>query len=174
MLSASSPVRDWLTFSGSNALDNRCFSFRGASGIDGGLSLAIGLANILGRMIFICGGLSLLHDTNGWLLINKESPPLIIFLIDNNGGGIFDQLGIGKLSKGDFKQVFTMPQSIQLIELAKLHGIPTREIISLEELRDTIEWCLEFSGPVLIRVSTDSVNDALLRNNINDQLQRYI
>ncbi len=174
MLSASSPVRDWLTFAGPESLVNRCFGFRGASGIDGNLSLAIGLSNVVGRLILVCGDLSLLHDTNGWLFLTHKSPPLIIFLIDNCGGGIFEQLGISKLSKGDFKQVFTMPQALELLELAKLHRIPTRDIKSLDELRDVIEWCLEFSGPVFVRVATDSANDASLRNNINDQLRRYI
>ena len=43
MLAASSPVRDWLIWSGSSVGDRPCFSFRGASGIDGTLSLAMGL-----------------------------------------------------------------------------------------------------------------------------------
>ena len=41
MLSASSPIRDWLTFSENRTLTRNCFSFRGASGIDGTLSLAL-------------------------------------------------------------------------------------------------------------------------------------
>jgi 2-succinyl-5-enolpyruvyl-6-hydroxy-3-cyclohexene-1-carboxylate synthase len=51
MLSASSPVRDWLTWSGRSGSDRRCFSFRGASGIDGTLSLAMGLALETGPML---------------------------------------------------------------------------------------------------------------------------
>jgi len=51
MLSASSPVRDWLTWSGRAGSDRRCFSFRGASGIDGTLSLAMGLALETGPML---------------------------------------------------------------------------------------------------------------------------
>ena len=46
MLSASSPIRDWLTFSENATLTRECFSFRGASGIDGTLSLALGIARI--------------------------------------------------------------------------------------------------------------------------------
>ncbi|MDC3077718.1 2-succinyl-5-enolpyruvyl-6-hydroxy-3-cyclohexene-1-carboxylic-acid synthase, partial [Prochlorococcus sp. AH-716-O05] len=46
MLSASSPIRDWLTFSENGTLTRECFSFRGASGIDGTLSLALGIARI--------------------------------------------------------------------------------------------------------------------------------
>ena len=46
MISASSPIRDWLTFSGKEVFSRRCFSFRGASGIDGTLSIALGIALI--------------------------------------------------------------------------------------------------------------------------------
>ena len=48
MLAASSPVRDWQTFAAGDTGSRRCFSFRGASGIDGTLSLALGLAAELG------------------------------------------------------------------------------------------------------------------------------
>ncbi|MDC3171272.1 2-succinyl-5-enolpyruvyl-6-hydroxy-3-cyclohexene-1-carboxylic-acid synthase, partial [Prochlorococcus sp. AH-716-E13] len=53
MLSASSPIRDWLTFSANGTLTRECFSFRGASGIDGTLSLALGLARITKPILLV-------------------------------------------------------------------------------------------------------------------------
>ncbi|WP_392346177.1 2-succinyl-5-enolpyruvyl-6-hydroxy-3-cyclohexene-1-carboxylic-acid synthase, partial [Parasynechococcus sp.] len=67
MLAASSPVRDWLTWGGPACGRHRCFSFRGASGIDGTLSLAMGLATNLGPLALVTGDRALLHDSNGWL-----------------------------------------------------------------------------------------------------------
>ena len=67
MLSASSPIRDWISFGAAESFSRRCFGFRGASGIDGTLSLAMGLAIANGPMALITGDLALLHDSNGWL-----------------------------------------------------------------------------------------------------------
>ena len=87
MLAASSPIRDWISYGGKEALVRRCYGFRGASGIDGTLSLAMGLSKVLGPTSLITGDLALLHDSNGWLLARPEGPPLLILLIDNFGGG---------------------------------------------------------------------------------------
>ena len=106
MLAASSPVRDWLSYSGKDALMRRCFGFRGASGIDGTLSLAFGLNIALGRVVLVCGDLSFLHDVNGLLISRKSIKGLIILLIDNSGGGIFNQLDMGKFYKGNIEKLF--------------------------------------------------------------------
>ena len=74
MLAASSPVRDWMTWSGASGADRPCFSFRGASGIDGTLSLAMGLALELGPTVLLTGDLALLHDSNGWRMPTELHP----------------------------------------------------------------------------------------------------
>ena len=51
MLAASSPVREWQAFAPADTGRRRCYSFRGASGIDGTLSLALGLAAELGPTV---------------------------------------------------------------------------------------------------------------------------
>ena len=106
MLAASSPVRDWLIWGGLPAQTRRCFSFRGASGIDGTLSLAMGLAMEQGPMVLVTGDLALLHDSNGWLHGAQGKPPLLVLLIDNQGGGIFQQLPI---ESKQFDRLFAMP-----------------------------------------------------------------
>ena len=83
MLASSSPIRDWLSYSGDGALFRRCFGFRGCSGIDGTLSMGMGLSIIMGRMILITGDLALLHDTNGWLFSKDKNISLIVIMIDN-------------------------------------------------------------------------------------------
>ena len=90
MLSASSPIRDWLTFSENATLTRECFSFRGASGIDGTLSLALGIARITKPVLLVTGDLALIHDINGFLIENAIELNLTILLINNNGGNIFN------------------------------------------------------------------------------------
>ncbi len=174
MLAASSPIRDFLTYSGSKAFSRRCFSFRGASGIDGNISLAIGLSIILGPLVLLCGDLALLHDCYALSLAQPSNNPLIILLIDNAGGGIFKQLYFGNVYKGDFDNLFSMPQLVDHESLAKAYKIPFREVSSLNELGESFNWAMKFTGTVLIRIPTDSENDSSLRKNIIESLKKYI
>ncbi|MBL6794871.1 MAG: 2-succinyl-5-enolpyruvyl-6-hydroxy-3-cyclohexene-1-carboxylic-acid synthase [Synechococcus sp. BS307-5m-G36] len=166
MLAASSPVRDWLTWSGRAGSDRRCFSFRGASGIDGTLSLAMGLAIETGPMLLITGDIALLHDSNGWLHGQSDGPPLVVLLIDNGGGGIFQQLPIEQASPQRFDALFAMPQSVNPIALAAAHGVPGRSIAVIDDLPEALAWGLAQPGPVLLRVCTDRQADAAFRRKL--------
>ncbi len=171
MLAASSPVRDWLLWSGAAGSDRRCFSFRGASGIDGTLSLAMGLALELGPLVLVTGDLALLHDSNGWLHGRPEGPPLLVVLIDNGGGGIFAQLPI---ESDQFERLFAMPQGLDPLALAAAHGVPGRAVACLEDLPAALEWGLAQQGPVLLRVTTDRTSDASLRQQLRAAAQNAV
>lgn len=166
MLAASSPVRDWLTWSGRAGSNRRCFSFRGASGIDGTLSLAMGLALGTGPMLLVTGDLALLHDSNGWLHGQSDGPPLVVLLIDNGGGGIFQQLPIEQDSPQRFDALFAMPQRVNPIALAAAHGVPGRSIAAIDDLPEALSWALAQQGPVLLRVCTDRHADAAFRRKL--------
>ncbi len=174
MLASSSPIRDWLTFSGQGAFLRRCFGFRGASGIDGTLSMGMGLSIILGRMILVTGDLALLHDTNGWLFANNSKTNLIVIMIDNGGGGIFNQLNIDKIQEGTFEEIFLMPQRVCPATLAKAYAIEYKQVACFDDLGHAIDWSLSLSTNVLIRVCTNSAEDHQLRVNLRDDLKRYL
>ncbi|MCB4378734.1 MULTISPECIES: 2-succinyl-5-enolpyruvyl-6-hydroxy-3-cyclohexene-1-carboxylic-acid synthase [unclassified Synechococcus] len=165
MLAASSPVRDWLTWSGPASSSHRCFSFRGASGIDGTLSLAMGLAVNLGPLALVTGDLALLHDSNGWLHASSAAapPPLLVLLIDNGGGGIFQQLPI---ATPGFESLFAMPQQVDPLALAAAHGVPGRQVACLDDLQEALAWGLSLQRPVLLRLCTDRGRDAALRQQL--------
>ncbi len=165
MLSASSPVRDWIKFAGERSQNRRCFGFRGASGIDGTLSIAMGLC-AQDPIFLVTGDLALLHDTNGWLLSNIEDSYLIVFLIDNEGGGIFEQLQLEIDSRDQFERLFVMPQKVDPALIASAHSIPFRQIKYLDDLRPAIEWSLTQKSTVLLKVSTHRNQDATLRDNL--------
>ncbi len=174
MLSASSPIRDFISFAGIDAFSRRCFSFRGASGIDGNLSLAIGLAISLGPLFFICGDLAFLHDSNALLLSQPKNYPLIILLIDNRGGGIFRTLKLDRFYKGNIEELFSMPQNVDILSIASSYDIPYREICNFDDLQISINWALKLSGPVLIHAKTNSEKDILLRRNITEGLKNFV
>ena len=174
MLAASSPVRDWQAFALPDSGRRRCFSFRGASGIDGTLSLGFGLAAVQGRTLLITGDLALLHDSNGWLHGGAgDAPlPLVVLLIDNGGGGIFQQLAVPAAPTEAFDQLFAMPQQVDPLALAAAHGVPGRQIACLDDLPLALEWALAQPGPVLLRACTDRAADAALRASLRRELQQ--
>ena len=174
MLAASSPVRDWQAFAAADSGQRRCFSFRGASGIDGTLSLAVGLSRELGPLLLLTGDLALLHDSNGWLLASASAPPLLVLLIDNGGGGIFGQLPIPTGSAAEFDHLFAMPQAVDPLALARAHGVPTRQLACLEDLPHALEWGLDQRRPVLLRVCTNRIADAALRQTLRRQVQQAL
>lgn len=174
MLAASSPVRDWQAFAIADSGCRQCVSFRGASGIDGTLSLGFGLAMVQGRTLLITGDLALLHDSNGWLHAGSSgaAPPLLVLLIDNGGGGIFQQLPVPADPADAFDQLFAMPQTVDPLALAAAHGIPGRQVACLEDLPHALEWGLAQRGPALLRVCTHRQGDAALRARLRQEIQQ--
>ena len=156
MISASSPIRDWLTFSGKEILSRRCFSFRGASGIDGTLSIALGIALIKDPLLLVTGDLSFLHDINGWFNQDAKHINLKILLIDNHGGNIFNRLYKNNLTKLEIENLFLMKSSVNWKKLAEAHEIPYLNILSLEKLKEAFQWSLSIQKSVIIRVDINS------------------
>jgi 2-succinyl-5-enolpyruvyl-6-hydroxy-3-cyclohexene-1-carboxylate synthase len=165
MLASSSPVRDWESFAAPEAPQRPVFGFRGASGIDGTLSMAAGLALSQGRTTLLSGDLALLHDANGWLwreALAASNARLTVVLVDNAGGGIFEQLPIRSGASFDFERLFAMPQRLDHTALATGYGIPARAIVSLDQLADGLSWAAQ-QPMALLHVRTDRQADAALR-----------
>ena len=166
MISASSPIRDWLTFSGKEVLNRRCFSFRGASGIDGTLSIALGIARINDPLLLVTGDLSFLHDINGWLNQDARDINLKILLIDNHGGNIFNRLYKNNLSKLEIENLFLMKRSVNWKKLAEAHEIPYRGISSLDKLKEAFQWSLTIQKSVIIKVDINTDYEIKQRENL--------
>ncbi len=156
MISSSSPIRDWLTFAGKELFSRRCFSFRGASGIDGTLSIALGIARIRNPLLLVTGDLSFLHDINGWLNQDAKDINLKILLIDNHGGNIFNRLYKKNLTKLEIENLFLMKSSVNWKKLAEAHEIPYVNIFSPEKLKEAFQWSLSIQKSVIIRVDINT------------------
>ncbi len=167
LLANSSPVRDWETFADPAAPPRPMHGFRGASGIDGTLSSACGLAEALGELVLVSGDLALLHDANGWLWRSQLRGRLTIVVIDNGGGGIFEQLPIRTepAAAMDFERLFAMPQAVDPLALAAVHGVPGRRIEGLAALEGALAWARQQPLAVLV-ISTDRRRDAALRQRL--------
>ncbi len=164
MLSASSPIRDWLTFSENGTLTRECFSFRGASGIDGTLSLALGIARVTKPLLLVTGDLALIHDINGFLIENAIELNLTILLINNNGGNIFNNLYKNNLEEQELKKLFLMPKSINWENLAKGYQVPIRNVSDFDKLREAFDWSLSMQKSVIIKVDINVENEMKEKN----------
>lgn len=128
VLSNSFPVRDATLFGGDNFSSHNVYVNRGASGIDGITSTAIGIAVGENKpALLLTGDLSVLHDTNGLLNASLLSVPLVIAIINNEGGSIFRMLPIAK-HEGPFAKYFETPQNADFSSMADTYGITYQKI----------------------------------------------
>lgn len=130
------------------------FSQRGANGIDGTLSLARGIAAGSGRpACLVTGELAFLHDANGLLGSAADKHGLLVILINNQGGGIFEFLPVAGAST-DFERLFATPQQVDFKQLVEAHGGRHQSIDSLDEL----QWAIEVwngSGLTVAEIAVD-------------------
>ena len=163
-IASSMPVRDVEYFwqPGNRAI--RPFFNRGANGIDGTLSTAFGVAHKNKSAVLLTGDLALLHDTNGFLLGDKFRGHLSIVVINNRGGGIFENLPIARFDP-PFEEFFAMPQNVDFKKLAAVYGIEYVRIKNLKELAPLIGK-LPRSGIRIIEVPTDRKRDTLYRKTL--------
>ena len=143
----SMPVRDVEFFWRPGDSGVRPFFNRGANGIDGVLSTAIGMAHHNQSSVLLTGDLALLHDTNGFLLSRRLQGHLTIVLINNNGGGIFEMLPIAQFDP-PFEEFFATPQSVDFAQLCGAYGADYELIQTWEQL----VRCLNSSPRSSIRV----------------------
>ncbi len=141
---------------------------RGANGIDGTLSTALGIA-YQDAGVLLTGDLALLHDTNGFLVSPKFQGHLTIIVINNHGGGIFEILPIAKFP--EFEEYFATPQSVDLAQLCTAYGVKHITIDSWQQLADLITN-LPQQGIRVLELKCDRHSDAAwLKSNLPNFVQ---
>ncbi|GFE70060.1 2-succinyl-5-enolpyruvyl-6-hydroxy-3-cyclohexene-1-carboxylic-acid synthase [Chroococcus sp. FPU101] len=133
----SMPVRDVEFFWMPNSKNFYPYFNRGANGIDGTLSTALGISYKNKSSVLLTGDLALLHDTNGFLIKRKMIGSLTIILINNNGGGIFEMLPIAKFEP-PFEDFFATPQNIDFKLLCRTYDVQHYLIKKWSELIDLL------------------------------------
>lgn len=160
LVGSSRPIRDLEAYA--VARDGvRVVGNRGASGIDGAVSTAVGAALAHdGPAYALLGDLTFLHDANGLVLGPEEPrPDLTLVVVDNDGGGIFSTLGLA--GQPDFERVFGTPHDVGLAALCAATGTAYRRLDDLADLPDALTG----KGIRVVHVRTDrSVAAALHRH----------
>ena len=138
---------------------------RGASGIDGLVSCAMGAALAHqaaggGPAVALLGDLALLHDSPGLAIGPDEPrPDLCLVVVNNDGGGIFSQLEQAAFA-GPFERIFGTPHGTDIGRLAAASGVPYVRIAAAGELPGALA---PGAGLRLVEVRTDRAAGAALR-----------
>lgn len=164
----SMPVRDAEYFWQPNNRGGPVYCNRGANGIDGTLSTALGVADAGRPAVLLTGDLALLHDTNGFLLAPKFQGSLTVVLINNEGGGIFEHLPVAKFDP-PFEEYFATPQRVDFSRLCAAYGLEHVRVRSWAHLGGLVAK-LPARGLRVLELRTNRKRDAARRQRLFREL----
>ena len=167
----SMPVRDmddWLP-AGERAV--RVLGNRGANGIDGVTSTALGSAAVAGDPVaLVVGDVSFLHDLGALVTARLHGPDLLVVLVNNDGGGIFSLLPQARTTApsvglpAHYEELFGTPHGIEIGPIVEAFGFEYRAAGSgrLADLRTAIEAEIGRPGLRFVELRTDRARNAEL------------
>lgn len=170
----SLPVRHLDQFVRPSGKRIHVYGNRGASGIDGVVSSALGVAAAYRArpMLLIIGDVSFYHDMNGLLAIKRHGlRNVTILLLNNGGGGVFRRLPIAE-DRARFEELFLTPTGLDFTTAAALYGIEHRRIRNEDRiaLDEALGASIHDGGPTVIEVRTDGARDERLRRKLIQSL----
>ncbi len=160
-ISSSMPIRDLDFFASNMEKQINLYCNRGASGIDGIISTALGIASQSTNNFLITGDLGYFYDVSSIQSAVKYNIPLTVILINNNGGGIFESLPISKYRKF-FDDFFITPHNLNLGKITKSFGGNYFRINSSRELKRRLS--LKQAGFTLLEIKTNSFESKQIRD----------
>ncbi len=174
MISNSMPIRDFDYFASKTDKNFTIFNNRGASGIDGITSTALGItAHNNFPTVLITGDLAFYHDLNGMLAAKKYTLPLTVILINNNGGGIFEVLPISDYGKV-FKEYFIAQHNLDFKPLVEAYCGKYYTIKSWKELNEKIHASIDTKIFSVHEVKTDAQKSLQLRRKFWQEVDKNL
>jgi 2-succinyl-5-enolpyruvyl-6-hydroxy-3-cyclohexene-1-carboxylate synthase len=177
-VSNSMPIRDLDMYGvGATAEDSQSFSLRvganrGTSGIEGAIASATGFAvGLQASVTAIVGDLSSLHDLNSFALLQHNLQPVIVVIINNDGGGIFSFLPIAK-STQIFDTYFGTPHGLDFQHAAAMFKLDYYHPQNSDELIHAYQQALDNHRSVIIEVTTDRSENLQLHQALNLDIQQ--
>ena len=178
MISNSLPIRDTDFFAPTMEKALSIFTNRGASGIDGINSTALGIAKASkGNNYLMIGDLAFYHDLNGLHNAIKYNLPLTVVLINNGGGGIFESLPISEY-RDVFKENFATPLTVNFKKLVEAYGGIHHKIKNWKDLKEKVILSGKKKTLTVLEIQTDAKQSKLQRQNywnaVSKRIVRFI
>ena len=164
-VSNSMPIRDLDRFGKPREADLTALGNRGASGIDGIVSTALGAGSgTTDPLIAVTGDLAYFHDMNGLVALGRFGLDATIVLINNDGGGIFHMLPISDFDP-PFERQFKTPHGLDFSATEALYDLEF-ETIESSEVGDAIANSAGSHGTTVLEVRTDGKQNHDVRDSI--------
>ncbi|WP_330632365.1 2-succinyl-5-enolpyruvyl-6-hydroxy-3-cyclohexene-1-carboxylic-acid synthase [Halocatena halophila] len=168
-VSNSMPVRDLDRFGAPTTTSIAAYANRGASGIDGIISTALGIGSTTDdQLIVLTGDLAFYHDMNGLLAIDRCDVDATIVLLNNDGGGIFNMLPIESFDP-PFTEYFNTPHGLTFDPVADLYDLEYDAVQNRESFREAYRRALKNERTHLIEVSVDDDSSHRHREQLDAQ-----
>ncbi|MCX7611890.1 MAG: 2-succinyl-5-enolpyruvyl-6-hydroxy-3-cyclohexene-1-carboxylic-acid synthase [Ignavibacterium sp.] len=170
----SLPIRDFDFFICAKAKEVTVFANRGASGIDGIISTAAGVAYASKKPTYlIIGDLSFYYDSNSLLLIKEFNIPLKIILINNQGGRIFDYLPISSY-RNVFKKYFQTPIELNFAKLADVFELLNYKVDNKNDFLEILDIITKTKSSVILEIKINSLYTKALKLKFRKEVDRYL
>ena len=169
------PIRDVDNFISSNTNINT-FANRGASGIDGVMSSAIGVAQSDPnyKTLLLIGDLSFLHDNNALLFKDRCSLNMTIVIVNNNGGGIFSSLPVADKKNRNFSDFWTTPQNVNIEKIATSYNVDCDTVKSNKELNYSLKKSFSNKGLYIINALVDIDSNLNSNKTLKEKINQSI
>ncbi|MED5078607.1 thiamine pyrophosphate-dependent enzyme, partial [Geobacillus stearothermophilus] len=169
----SMPIRDADTFFWSTDKPLRVLANRGANGIDGVVSSALGASVAANPLVLVIGDLSFYHDVNGLLAAKMHSLSATIVLLNNNGGGIFSFLPQAR-HKGAFETLFGTPTDLSFAHAVEMYGGRHTVPHNWAEFRRHVSESLSSGGLHVIEVRTSRAENVQMHRFLWERVSQEI
>jgi 2-succinyl-5-enolpyruvyl-6-hydroxy-3-cyclohexene-1-carboxylate synthase len=172
-VSNSMPVRDLDRFGQPRDIDLTVLGNRGASGIDGIASTALGAGSATDDpLVLVTGDLAYYHDLNGLLAVGRNDVDATIILLNNDGGGIFRLLPVESFDP-PFTAQFHTPHDLDFEPTADLYDLAFARTDSREVFRTLFAESLTSDGTQIIETVFDSETSHRGRETLADAVHRW-
>lgn len=173
-LSNSMPVRDMDLYAKTTEKSILSATNRGVSGIDGILSTATGFAVGYQKMLtLVIGDVAMLHDLNALSLVHKIKIPIVVVVINNRGGGIFDFLPIAQYPDV-LEPYFVTPHEFNLKGACETFKVPYVKADAKEIFAEQYHTATTNRTTTLIEVITDRQDNLKLRKQIKNRILQLL
>lgn len=161
----SMPIRDLDTFFLNNGKGIQTIANRGANGIDGVVSTALGVSTVSKNTVLAIGDLSFFHDMNGLLAAKLQKQNITILLVNNDGGGIFSFLPQAN-EREHFETLFGTPHGLDFSHAAQLYGGKYNKVQNWDEFEKVFTESFEIQGLKIIEVPTERESNLQKHRNL--------
>jgi 2-succinyl-5-enolpyruvyl-6-hydroxy-3-cyclohexene-1-carboxylate synthase len=174
MVSNSMPVRDLDRFGRPRPGDVTVLGNRGASGIDGITSTALGAGSVTDDpLVLVIGDLAFYHDMNGLLASQRFDLDATIVLVNNDGGGIFHMLPIESFDP-PFTEQFRTPHGLDFEPTSDLYDLGFARVESLAGLASALSDSVGAGGTQVIEARLEAAASHRTREALHEQVCQTI